>query len=188
MALLLLALLLPTLAAADVYQPGDNILLSNGVPYGNYGYTGLVALYDGDMDAVDGHMRSKHSNQQGAGEERPRAVPVAAALVRMTYEEMKAYLLAGLLAEDIWTWDELDMDESGSFVNGIWQGHTIMSTLGGGAGSYSYVWYSDKSQIILSNNNGTESVSFTLTQDVATLSDFLDKFRGTKGYEIWYPY
>lgn len=35
LAALALALLLPALAVADTYAPGDNILLDTGIPYGN---------------------------------------------------------------------------------------------------------------------------------------------------------
>lgn len=101
----LAALLLLAAFPALAYAPGDNILLNSGIPYGNYGYMGLIALYDGDMQQVDAHMRSPFSNQQGAGvSTRQRVVAVASASVLpepTTWQEWLAMYAPGVDEGDV---------------------------------------------------------------------------------------
>lgn len=87
LALALLASALPVLAAADGY-PAD-ILLPNGIPYGNYGYQGLIVLHGGDMAKVDAHMRSARANQQGAGTGRRATAQADAAALDLVAQLLK---------------------------------------------------------------------------------------------------
>lgn len=114
LALVILACAMPALA----YAPGDPILLDNGIPYGNYGYQGLIALYGGNMKAVEAHITSPFSNQQGGGvsHQRKDSTPIAAPKLTGPFYVDEDLLGNSINVEDYFRKHYLDRVDPGSYI------------------------------------------------------------------------